>query len=252
MNRRPLFIALGVLVAVSAAWYFLVIKPVGSDVTELKDNVAIAKAEGQEQRVRLGRLENLRNAAGTATDINRVIDQLVPAQADLAKFLNAATSIQYDTGIDWLSVSPAPPAANPAGGPSVIGLSISIEGTFYDLLQYLDALQDPKQMPRLVVVEGLSISAAGGDAEAVAGVSPTLSVSLNAKMFTRSPAAGLGGAASASSAAPGATTPGTSTSSTGASTSSPGASSLPSSSPPATVVPPASSSSSTSSGAAPT
>lgn len=245
MNRRPLFIALGVLVAVSAAWYFLVIKPVSSDVTELKDNVAIAKAEGQEQRVRLGRLENLRNAAGTATDINRVIDQLVPAQADLANFLNAATSIQYDTGVDWLSISPAPPAANPAGGPSVIGLSISIEGTFYDLLQYLDALQDPKQMPRLVVVEGLSISAAGGAETAAAGVSPTLSVSLSAKMFTRSPAAGLGGAASGSTAAPGATTPGTSTSSPGASTSSPGAST------PATAVPPASSSSSTSSGAAP-
>ncbi len=99
------------------------------------------------------------------------------------------------SGIDWLSISPSPPAVGGAGGISVITMSIEIEGGFFQVLDYLNRLEE---LERLVVVDAITISGAtiaggdgdeGGEQTSSATGAPTLSVTLNARMFTRADAA---------------------------------------------------------------
>ncbi|MCZ7526104.1 MAG: GspMb/PilO family protein [Acidimicrobiia bacterium] len=101
-------------------------------------------------------------------------------------------------------MNPAPPSPSP-GAPSVINLSMQIEGGFFQLLDYLNRLED---LDRLVVVDSLAINAQ----EQTSSPSPTLSVTLSGRMFTRATVTPAGGVTTTTTTAPG--TPATAPTST--------------------------------------
>ena len=210
MNRRGILIGAGIALVALVAWYFLLFAPVNSDVKDTNRKLDEAQAD---QVAKSNTLQDLRSAqaqAGTSNDSTRRLDQLVPASAELASFIDNANTIAIRSGIDFLSISPTPPSANAGvGGALVITMSMQIEGTFYDLLKYLEAMQDPDQMPRLVVVDTINVSAKS-DSVNFAGQSPTLAVTLAARMFMQPAGA---------STTPGTTVPGATTSSGAGSTS---------------------------------
>jgi|GEM_PF-975491 len=227
MNRRGVLIGAGIGFVALLAWYFLLFAPVNSDVKKAEDNVSAAQTDETSKRSELQRLQSEKLQAGTAEDSARRLDQLVPASAELAAFIDNANTIAIRSGIDFLSISPTPPSVgNGVAGALTITMSMQIEGTFYDLLKYLDALQDPDQMPRLLVVDSINISAKS-DSVNFAGQSPTLAVTLSARMFmqpagasttpgTNVPGTTVPGATSAGTPATGSS--GTGTSGTGAAT----------------------------------
>ena len=55
----------------------------------------------------------------------------------------------------WASVSPTEPA--PTGTSETIALSISVSGDYYQVLDYINQLEN---MPRLVVVDQISLTSA--------------------------------------------------------------------------------------------
>ncbi len=151
----------------------------------------------------------------------RTLRAAVPSTPDLGEFILQANDIATASGIDWLSISPSPPAATGGGGPtSTIAVSIQIQGGFFEVLDYLNRLED---LERLVIVDTINISAAAptrgpaapGPAGSIGGSTdssgaPDLSVTLTGRMFTDAAADGVARGARArptTPSTPGATTP---------------------------------------------
>ena len=78
----------------------------------------------------------------------------------------------------WVSVSPTPPAAT--GSADTVQLSMELEGGYFQVLDYLNRLEN---MPRLVVVDQVSLSAK--DATADSSGPPSLTASLTGRIFSQ-------------------------------------------------------------------
>lgn len=232
-------IAAGAVVLV-LLWYIALFSPASSDLNDTKDKVAAEQRNQQELKNDVARLKELSaNAPQQQADL-RALQAAIPQNPDLGQFILQANEIASSSGIQWLSISPNPPAASTGGGAnSTIAVSMQIEGGFFQLLDYLNRLED---LDRLVVVDSINVTAGGGSGSGASGSSgsasttsfdtgsgdgaPSLSVTLTGRMFTQAAAAASasGGTATAGGGTTSGTFPGQGGSS-GSSSSSSGSSS---------------------------
>ncbi|MGH9063871.1 MAG: hypothetical protein ACRD0L_07895, partial [Acidimicrobiales bacterium] len=158
--------------------------------TQLEAELARLKAEAAQVPAQRAELAHLHRA--------------VPTQANLAAFMLAVNKVAHQSHVDFLSISPTPPAAptptaapaakakgsssagsSSAGSssvaagpaPSDIKLAISGTGTFPDVLSFVERLDN---LSRLVVIDSLDLSG-GGTSK---GASPKLNLALTAQMYT--------------------------------------------------------------------
>jgi Tfp pilus assembly protein PilO len=186
------FIAGGIVIIL--LWYFLLFSPTSKDLNDTRDEVSSAESQKQELQNTIRRLKALsRNATQQAATL-RTLHAAIPPTPDLGAFILAANDIATASGINFLAISPSPPAANTTGGPpTMIAVSIQVSGDFFDVLDYLNRLED---LDRLVLVDTVNISAGGDDAttggstssgsssSTSSGGAPELSVTLTGRMFT--------------------------------------------------------------------
>lgn len=200
MKRQPLIIVAAVTVVALLAWFFLLYKPIGDDISSADKRTETAKSELTSLDSQLRELRGVNVSDLKAQKAK--IDAAVPAEPDLAQFILDADDIATESGVDWVSINPSPPAAV-SGGPTTIALQIQIQAGFFQLLDYLRNLQQDssatKSIGRLVIVDSINISAgAGSTGSATSGTtsatgsslfsadgSPVLTVGLTARMFTR-------------------------------------------------------------------
>jgi Tfp pilus assembly protein PilO len=194
--KRNVLIAIGAgVVVVLLLWYFLLFAPLGKDADDARQ-----KAD-QEQRARVdlqaqvARLKELSQNRTQQQATLRKLDAAIPENPNLGDFILQANDIAAKSGIDWLSISPSPPAAGAGAGLSSITVAMQIQGGFFQALDYLNRLED---LDRLVVVDSVNVAPAGGGS--------TLSLTLTGRMFTRAPAAASG---SGTATTPGTTAPST-------------------------------------------
>jgi Tfp pilus assembly protein PilO len=206
-----LFAIIGGAILLVIVWYFLLFAPTSSDLNDTRDEVAAAERQKQELENSIRRLEELSaNQTQQEADL-RALNAAIPPTPDLGAFILQANEIASASGIDWLSISPTPPVANTSGANSTIALSMQIEGGFFQLLDYLNRMED---LDRLVIIDSISVSAGSesagegtgstsggtdGTFSSGSGGAPTLSVTLSGRMFTTqaAPASGTGGTATA-------------------------------------------------------
>lgn len=190
MKRNVVVIAGAAFLAVVLAWFFLFYSPLGDDLKNAQDSVSVEERKTQDLETTLARLTaTAKNATQQQAQL-RKFDQAIPQQADLGEFIIQLNDIATSAGTKFLSVSPSPPAAS--GTSSTIALSISIQGSFFQVKNYLTQLES---LERLVIVDGLNISAGAGSSTSASATSDTtsLSVTLTGRMFARAaPAAAAG------------------------------------------------------------
>jgi Tfp pilus assembly protein PilO len=211
VKRNTIIAIVAGALAVILIWFFAFYKPKSSEVSKTNEEVATAERQQQDLEATLARLQALDKERPQQQATLDKLNAAIPATPDLAEFIFEANTAAADSGVDWLSIAPTPPAASTTGGPSVIALNIQVQGGFFQVLDYLNRLENLK---RLVVTETVNVSAGGSDTSGSAGSTtattlatstsgsgaPTLSVTLGATMYTT---------ATVAPAAPGATpTPG--------------------------------------------
>jgi Tfp pilus assembly protein PilO len=188
-------------------WYLVLFSPTSSDASAAKSKVAEEQRNQQELKNEIARLKELSaNAPQQQADL-RALQAAIPQNPDLGQFILQANEIASSSGIQWLSISPTPPAASTGGANSTIAVSMQIQGGFFQLLDYLNRLED---LDRLVIVDSISVTAAGGSTGTGASGSsgsasattfdtgssdgaPSLSVTLTGRMFTQAAAASSSG-----------------------------------------------------------
>ena len=197
MNRKAVLIGVGASLALAGLWFLLLWSPQGARLTDARARQEAAAAENSQLEVRAARLvaaEQRRPELAADLETLRVA---VPDAPDLAQFLLDANSASVEAGVDFISISPTPPTPSATPGlPSEVALSISVEGGYFEVLDFLDRLSS---LPRVVVVDTLGLTASDGPGT-------PLSVSLTARMFTTAVQAPAGATAPATPAPAAATT----------------------------------------------
>jgi Tfp pilus assembly protein PilO len=179
--KRRIIVGVGACVVMLLAWFQFLWTPKGEELTEAKDRRDAAQNQAQELQVRLARLQA---ASKTLPKLEETDDRLrtaVPDRPELAEFMLDANAAALESGVDFLSITPATPVPGIGGQPSTIGLAISIKGGYPQLLDYLDKLFG---LSRIVVIDSMQVTP-----ESAGGTAPSLDVSLTGKMFTTEPPA---------------------------------------------------------------
>ncbi len=155
-NRKPLnptvvivLVLLGVVV-VGAAGFFGLIPPQGKKLQRIKTDEQSAQAalEAYNHKVLAARSAPKIRVA----DIYRLA-KAMPSQTDMPDLLLELSQLARDTGIRFDSITPQP--AIPIGAYTVLPISVTFNGTFYDLADLLYRLRS------LVNVHGGRLDATG-------------------------------------------------------------------------------------------
>jgi Tfp pilus assembly protein PilO len=179
MKSRTVTISILVAVLIVGVWWMFLFSPVRGDAGKVDDEIETAKSETRALETQAKQLEDLeRRAPEIEANLDR-LREAVPAEPELASFIDLANQLGVDTGVRWVSVAPAEPATTGQAG--TIQLTIEVEGGYFQVLDYLNRLEN---LPRLVVVDQLSLSASESDEEGASAGAPQLLASLTARMFS--------------------------------------------------------------------
>ncbi len=188
------------LVVVLLLWNQLLFSPAGKDVDKARQKRDDAEQQHIQLQAEKTRLEQSRQTQPAVQAQLAKLQAAIPASPDLEGFLRAAFSVKQKSGVDWVSIAPSLPSAG--AGPTEIKMTIVVKGGFFQVLDYLNRFEDPANMPRLVVIDGLDLSSgtatgsgtsgssgssgsSGGSTAPSTSGAPTLSVTVNARMFTQ-------------------------------------------------------------------
>ena len=178
MKKNQVVLVILGLVLVTAGWWFMLYTPRKAALATAQEELGKEKATEQTLRTTLARRKALVEIEPKLDLRNAQLSTWLPDQANLPQFINDATSIARESGIDFLSISPGLPTAG-AAGQAEIRLGIQIEGGFFQLLDYFVRVE---KLPRTVVIDSLSISPGQNEGSD----SVVLSVQVQGRMFMSS------------------------------------------------------------------
>ncbi len=159
MSRRIVALCVLFFLLVTAVWYFFLLSPRNGRITDLDDQLQNAIVEGDSLRAAAVALRQVQeNDVAFLAAIGQM-EAGIPEEAELAVFIEEVTALAADTGIDIQSFAPSEPAASTGMPLYEISVTMAMEGEYFELLGFLFGLDD---MERIVVVEGISITAGGG------------------------------------------------------------------------------------------
>ncbi|MCU1461976.1 MAG: Tfp pilus assembly protein PilO [Acidimicrobiales bacterium] len=176
MSRRPLVVGVGGAVAVALAWYALLWSPQTTSLAKQQQAAAAAEA-----KLATTRSAAIRQRAGAKDEpVQRaqldLLKAAIPDNASVGTFILEANDVAVQSGVTILSI--APRAADPKAPAAAAGLvatpvTITASGTYDQVVGFLARLE---HMSRLIVVDGMSATAATGGSK--------VNVSLAARMFS--------------------------------------------------------------------
>lgn len=195
-------LAVGLIVV---AWYMMVYSKAKDDVSSTKSKVSAAQQEQDELAGKKKQLEKLEDQGPEIEAKLQALQTAVPAQPELAKFIDEVDALGAQAGIDWVSVAPTEPTS--VNGVGTIPLTMQVDGDYFKVIDYLDKVEG---MSRLVVFDTISVKegttsdgAVGGTGGLVGLNGPKLSATLTGRMFTQAvPTPAPGTAAAGDSTTP--------------------------------------------------
>ncbi|HVL88605.1 MAG TPA: type 4a pilus biogenesis protein PilO [Actinomycetota bacterium] len=163
--RRQIAIAGAGLVVVLALVFVFLIRPVSSQIAEVKEQTETARSQESSLRVQLRALQQARaNATEVAARLAK-FDLLLPRTSDIPAFIRQVQDAANLSGITLSSIAPSPPSALAAGpgvdpviaGKGVFGINVVLQvaGGFFRLESFLQRLEN---LQRVVMVNNMSIS----------------------------------------------------------------------------------------------
>ena len=206
MNRR-LLIPIGAGALVVLLWFVALWGPQSSAFSKAKKRKSDAQAQGATLSDQLKRLQDARRDQPLKQSQLETLRVAIPDDPNLAQFILDANDAASRSGIDFLSITPAQPTATsgatastvPGGAaatPVPIRVGMTIAGGYFQVLDFINRLN---ALPRIVVVDSLTMAAGGGSAQ--------LQVTLQERIFTTSAKPVSGGTtASTTTTTPGAAT----------------------------------------------
>jgi Tfp pilus assembly protein PilO len=175
-RRAPIFAAVGVVLLAIALIVLLVLPKMG-EVSEAQDALAVTEAEEQTLLARQQGLEAARDEAPDNEAIITEVNSQIPEVADEAGLMLLLQNAASSAGLRVSSFSISEPSFDAALGSSVMTISVSAEGTYF---QVADFLYNIETLPRAAKVLNTDLS----PSSSAAGTTPTLTLSAGIEAYT--------------------------------------------------------------------
>ncbi|MGZ5318982.1 MAG: type 4a pilus biogenesis protein PilO [Actinomycetota bacterium] len=186
-KRGPIVAGAGAAVLVLLLVFFLVL-PKMSQVTEAQDTLASAESEQTSLESQLQALQQAEIEAPEARKTIEDVDRKIPLIADLPGMILQLNGAATQASVSLLTITPATPVADPTTGLSSINVSVTAEGSYFAITEFLFNIET---LPRVAKV--LTLSLAPGAVDAFSTV-PTLSATGTMVLYTQDTSAGPGSA----------------------------------------------------------
>jgi Tfp pilus assembly protein PilO len=193
--RLRIAIFLLILAGVSALAFVGVFRPQTTKISDTRKETEATKERISQLQLELGQLQALQKQAPELRARAQRVDAAIPSDPQLAQFILQVQDAATKSGIDWMSVSPTPPApaaatgtqggtgqpqggtqGQPQGAVSEVAINMSVNGGYFQVQDFLTRLET---LGRAVKISGVTL------APGSAGL-PQLAASLTMKMFVAS------------------------------------------------------------------
>lgn len=180
-SRDKLIISVAVIVVVAAALVFLLVMPRFRAIAETNAQISQAEQDIQMAKSLLARRQSAKQAAAfTEAQILRLQNQ-VPGAPELPALIIELQDVANVAGLDFVTLTPGPPV--PGEGVTAMPVSMSVTGTWADIIDLLERLQ---RMTRVVRVVTLSVAPGSTmqSPDSTATVKQTETVALTLEVYT--------------------------------------------------------------------
>jgi Tfp pilus assembly protein PilO len=192
VNRRAVVFGALAVIGIVALWWVFVFSPMGDELDDARADLETAERRGQTLAAERNQLQDLQDRSPEIEAQLGTLSAAIPESPNQADFISGLNDIADQSGITWQSVTMQEPTQATPGEPPTIGVAISIEGGFFQALDYLNRLED---LDRLVVVDGVTINSqdsgtgSGSPSDPDSGLTTgtgDLAMTLNARIFSQS------------------------------------------------------------------
>jgi Tfp pilus assembly protein PilO len=187
MSRIQVLLAVVAGLLVAALFFFLVWQPKQEELELVEADIDMVIAEQQQLTTERNRLRSVReNAPEIEADL-RAAEAVVPTSTDIPAVLRQLQLAADDAGIVLRSISPQRAEQLPDAEPglSVLAVGVQVEGTYFQIVDFVRRIEDPSMTPRGLLWDGLTMSI---DEFPGLGESPTLITTLSGQLYARLPA----------------------------------------------------------------
>lgn len=177
MNRQATLLGVLAAVLVAALWWFFLYSPGNEELAQLEGDIDAAQAEQASLEQRIASLEMVRSRAPETEAAIATVRSFVPDDPALPGALRQIQASADDAGIDITAIAtarPTPVDDATAEGLHVAGVTLTVEGSYFQLVDFLRRVEDPEITARGITFSNLSISTAEY---------PTLTASIGGEMF---------------------------------------------------------------------
>lgn len=171
-----LIVLLSVLLIIG--WYFLIFDPTSEEIADVRAETDVVLSQAAEQRARAAELREIRENAPEAEAALSAGRMLIPEEPSIPALFRQMQQAADDAGVRLSSISPSEPAVTAVGEQQVtsIGVSLTLTGTYFQVVDLSRRIEDPTLTPRALRWDAASL----GPSEF-----PELSVSLSGQVFSR-------------------------------------------------------------------
>jgi type IV pilus assembly protein PilO len=184
MSRTTTILAALGVVVVLAAWYLLLWSPRVEALETVEADIVTAQQGQATAQARISELQQVREQAPALQAELAAAAALLPQETALPGALRQLQQATDDSGATLVSVSPARPtpvvATTPAEATTAtdlyaVGLSLEIQGSYFQIVDTLRRLEDPAISPRGFVWETVALTV---------DEYPNLTVAVTGRMFS--------------------------------------------------------------------
>lgn len=184
--RRNVIVFVLVMIAVLAVWFLLIYSPQSNKIDEATAAADSAEEQARKLNLEVQRLQALEKQAPQLRERAARADTAIPSEPQLAQFILQVQEAANASGVDWISVAPAPPTAAPAQGAPAellgvreVAISMNVEGGYFQVQDFITRIET---LTRAVKITAVVL--AGGQEDGT-----NLVAALSMKMFVSQPQA---------------------------------------------------------------
>jgi Tfp pilus assembly protein PilO len=165
-----------VAVAVTAAFFLMLLKPKLNEISKTRSDVQTAKDEQLTLTTELAHLQDVKKNAPATMAKLAALSQYVPATPDLPGFIQQVQDAATQSGVDLQSIAPSPPAdLTNASGVQSISVTLTCQAGFFRIEDFLARLEN---LQRAVEVRSISLSPLQSPVSGELTLSSTISMTM--------------------------------------------------------------------------
>lgn len=178
MSRLGWILTALLCVLLILGWYFLIFDPAREEIDSVRAETDQVLAQAAQDRQRAEELREVRESAPQAEASLSAGQLLIPEEPSIPALFRQMQQAADDAGVRLLSITPSSPTVETVGDQQVasIGVSFSVEGTYFQIVDLARRIEDPRLTPRALRWDAASLSPSEF---------PELAVSLSGQVYSR-------------------------------------------------------------------